>query len=598
MVEKNISIIQQGKFHWIGSLDNNLDYPTIVEYNDIQGSEIISLNNHEVFQTKSIFDDKFVINKNKKEVIFVFGVHTINEIETLIKLKHPESLIVIIEYNPALFSYALNIKSLQCLANNKVILFVDSEIGNVSPFLQNIFYEFENLKYLSNIRFYLTEYYRNNELIKTKQYITAIRQVIVSIMQSFGNSLEDNLIGLERNLENIPYIAQSKDIGLLKNLAKNLPAIIVAAGPSLNKNIQHLKGVKAIIIAVDTIANRLIQEGITPDFICSIERLPQVYDYFYKDLKIPQHTMLVGPSLLDKRIFEKFTNHTTIIPFRKTVKEAEWIRSLLNISAKSELSIGYSCAHVAFGLANHLGCSPIILVGQDLAYGETEAETHASGTKYDELTSNNPSAVIPELVEGYYGGNVKTTNIWLQFKHWFEQEIIEHNLHVIDATEGGAKIHNTEVATLKDTVNKYCSNNAVNIYEQINSLPKYDIKFNEVNKKIRKELKNYNKVLFLMLEHEKNIEEIVLKKIDIHKQNAVLEEMQTLILVIARQPLLLHNLQSIILQYSLKYHGREQIINEAYIQQEIASQKQLLTPVIFTIQKIIEMLTSTLEAVK
>ncbi|MFD2881216.1 6-hydroxymethylpterin diphosphokinase MptE-like protein [Paenibacillus rhizoplanae] len=42
---------------------------------------------------------------------------------------------------------------------------------------------------------------------------------------------------------------------------------------------------KVVIIAVDTIAQRLCEEGITPDFICSIERDKETYSYFYENKK-------------------------------------------------------------------------------------------------------------------------------------------------------------------------------------------------------------------------------------------------------------------------------------------------------------------------
>ena len=52
-----------------------------------------------------------------------------------------------------------------------------------------------------------------------------------------------------------------------------MPAIVVAAGPSLNKNIDELKRAKgkAFIIAVDTAIKPLLKKGIIPDMFAIVD---------------------------------------------------------------------------------------------------------------------------------------------------------------------------------------------------------------------------------------------------------------------------------------------------------------------------------------
>ena len=56
-------------------------------------------------------------------------------------------------------------------------------------------------------------------------------------------------------------------------LPRDCPGILVAAGPSLNKNIQELKKAKgkAFIVAVDTAIKPLLQEGILPDMFAIVD---------------------------------------------------------------------------------------------------------------------------------------------------------------------------------------------------------------------------------------------------------------------------------------------------------------------------------------
>ncbi|MBR4328345.1 MAG: motility associated factor glycosyltransferase family protein, partial [Candidatus Riflebacteria bacterium] len=53
----------------------------------------------------------------------------------------------------------------------------------------------------------------------------------------------------------------------------NVPTIIVAAGPSLDKNMEYLKRIKGRfpIIAVDTAYRHLLANGIKPDFVCAAD---------------------------------------------------------------------------------------------------------------------------------------------------------------------------------------------------------------------------------------------------------------------------------------------------------------------------------------
>ena len=54
---------------------------------------------------------------------------------------------------------------------------------------------------------------------------------------------------------------------------KGIPAIVVAAGPSLDKNIDLLKKIKGRfpIIAVDTALRHMIANGIKPDIVCAAD---------------------------------------------------------------------------------------------------------------------------------------------------------------------------------------------------------------------------------------------------------------------------------------------------------------------------------------
>lgn len=62
-------------------------------------------------------------------------------------------------------------------------------------------------------------------------------------------------------------------------------------------------------------------------------------------------------------------------------------------------------------------------------------------------------------IEDIYGNTTLTTADFKHYLEWFEdkiEELKDTDKEVIDATEGGAKIHGASLMTLKEAVAKYC----------------------------------------------------------------------------------------------------------------------------------------------
>lgn len=251
--------------------------------------------------------------------------------------------------------------------------------------------------------------------------------------------------------ENIWQTYNSAGINTLNNVFRNRPAIVVSAGPSLNKNLHHLhkaKG-KAIIVCVGTALRVLLKEGIVPDLVVTIDGGEPNARHFegvdYRDIPLVFYP-IVHPDILKGSQTENFVSMgTTGIDW--------WLNQY--IEDKGVLATGGSVANTAFDLAIQMGCNPIVLVGQDLAY--SDGHSHAKGT----TQSENPEANIKKdlfYVEDVFGGQVLTDKVLNIYREWFEAHIKKHPERLyIDATEGGAKIHGTEIMRLIDFLEKYAS---------------------------------------------------------------------------------------------------------------------------------------------
>ncbi len=289
-----------------------------------------------------------------------------------------------------------------------------------------------------------------------EQAFEASKNILYKIIQDNNNRAVVNKntdVAISRllitnTLTNLKYIKKSNLVtDLIGRFPEEVPAIIVSAGPSLDKNIEELKRAKgkAVIFAVDTAMKYLLAHDIIPDFIVTLDPKKSL-----KHMKDPRCYELPMFCRTDSRPANLDANHKNIIwynleGYMKTIyeklgKETGFFHS------------GGSVATGAFSICDTLKFKRIILVGQDLAYlGES---THAGGVSVD--YSNGNSAI--EMVEDIYGNPIRTRYDWYVYIHWFEDAVdLFEGEEVIDATEGGAKIHGTTIMTLRDTINRYCT---------------------------------------------------------------------------------------------------------------------------------------------
>lgn len=597
LLDNNIDVLSQSSNHWIGEPQEN-DISLEVFDDCEEGNEKLFLNDR-ILIIKDELDETSLPNPLKKELIFLVGILSVNEIMKYIRTMSQESILIIVEPNIPFFNYALNKKDLYFFKLPNVILFADG-LSKLPLFLDRLF-STSALFYLKNIKFYFTYYYRQHDLDMCISIVKEIKNTAKYKAMIYGNSVDDSLLGFKQNMQNLKHLTRSKDVSHLKNQFENIPAIVVSAGPSLNKNIKHLKKIKtsAVIIAVDTIAQRLCDEGIIPDFICSIERGEVVYSYFYKNKRFPADIPIVAPLLLYPKIFDEHDGDI-IIPMRSGVGEYSWLQQILGLSDDASISIGISCAHVAFGFAAHIGASPIVLVGQDLAFGSSVSETHAVGTIYDNTKSANEEASSKKEVytEGYLGTDVATTDLWNSFRTWFEFEISEKKLNVINATEGGARIANTTQMNLENVINRYCSKSVTPVKKIMQNTDTYPLDKSEMKLILEEQHSIFKDMVSQFEQQVKVIKRISLtshsSEKELMKALSKLERTDSLFSQITGNTLLKHNLQPVMISCVWDLYAIEQTLTATNLMKNRAVQLDFLTVCVVVLTEIVSILQKTL----
>lgn len=262
---------------------------------------------------------------------------------------------------------------------------------------------------------------------------------------------------LNNRFKHITTIHHQQLLDSLQDKFTGVPAIMVASGPSLDKNIHLLKQAqeKALIIAVDTALPALLKNDVHPHFLTCIDANNLTYEKFADLIPEVKDIALICSSWVNPKTPKMFPADQIFWTFTRQPMEA-WLNSLLG--GKYLTGGASTVAHLNLLTAHMLGCDPIIFIGQDLAYPNSASASHAKGTV---LQGSAPTKLIAEdtqgeTVTGINGEILRTNRSFLGMKDFFETNISASDKTHINATEGGANIDGTKIMTLQEAMDRHC----------------------------------------------------------------------------------------------------------------------------------------------
>jgi len=292
------------------------------------------------------------------------------------------------------------------------------------------------------------------------------------------------LIHMIRNLNNLPF---STPLATLFFRQKNLPVVIVSAGPSLRQSLSSLQRVRSsvFVVAVDTALLPLYEAGIVPDLVYSLDaqvhtledflgidrgylsRLHLVYDI----VAHPQTLAFFREAGAKGPHYVATTAHVDIDPqgnpFLLKNEFVRWLELQTN-TILGDVETGGSVSTSVFHASFLMGGSPIILVGQDLAF--TYQTTHVASTSHyyryfpraNRLHPINTifwEAILSRRLQGQQGiggEEVISDFVLSNFKGWFEvsakrlQE--SQGIRCVNATSAGVRLEGFEHQDLEEVV--------------------------------------------------------------------------------------------------------------------------------------------------
>ena len=266
---------------------------------------------------------------------------------------------------------------------------------------------------------------------------------------------------------NLGSYLEHPGIDVLRDRARGFPAVIVAAGPSLARNIDQLAALRqrAVIIAVQTVLKLLQALGITPHFVTSLD-FHEISAEFFRGLDDLRDCILVAEPKATWHVLDRFGG-------RKHVLHHRFHDLLLQEHAppRGTLKPGTTVAHLAFYLAQHLGCDPIIFVGQDLAFSEGmfympgspieriwQPELNRFQTiemkQWERIVRNRP---ILRQVRDICGRATYADEMLFTYAEQFKNDFAAAPQRIIQATEGGVPLPGAQTMTLRQAAEQYAT---------------------------------------------------------------------------------------------------------------------------------------------
>jgi len=377
--------------------------------------------------------------------------------------------ITLVEYDPHLFRLALTAMDLRrLLASDTCYCFVAEKPEDFPDLLRPLRTGFmvHNFKIL---------HHRPSQQLNPGYYMEVARQIVEAVTYD-GVNTKTVLDHRHRNqtnvLKNLWAFWRGRMPSEYRDAAKGLPGFVVAAGPSLDRNVEELKrvGNRGLIIAVDTSQNTLARHGIEPHLVCTADPTELNFSHFEKVSDLKNAILAFHPECYFG-IARKYPAHRFFFPLvDEQGNFLKYLRDALGdvLGEVGSVKRGMNVGQIAFNVAVHLGCDPIVLAGMDFAFPLRGGTTHARDAAVSRTTSavredgftvvggkeGRASAEAGNLVfvPGYYGDPVPTTVSFKQYIKDLEQNIRDCGREVIDATEGGSRKEGAINRPLRDVV--------------------------------------------------------------------------------------------------------------------------------------------------
>ncbi|MEI7474622.1 MAG: 6-hydroxymethylpterin diphosphokinase MptE-like protein [bacterium] len=440
-------------------------------------------------------------NKNALHVIFGIGIGYLFK-RFLLSAK---GKIILFEPNLDILRIALEVVDFSDDLARKNVMIVQNPMELEKAF--EIMY-FDN----SDITLSFLPSYRKMYPIETNRLLNDLGFLKGMFASNYKNLFDRAHAWTISGIENIPYTMMNSQLEELRGKFKNVPAVIISAGPSLDKNIHLVNDYrdKVVVFSVGTASKAVDKHHIIPDFLTIVEQnncTEQV-----RGIDTSEMNLILQP--MTHKNFHEMPTKTKFNYYANNDFTVKWINKHLNIPLDDYHNKGTVSLCAMFS-AIIMGCDPIIMIGQDLAYSEGKCYSLNSAYSNIKCTQNpetgeyevcaenmdefcNTFNVNAEdarsylterfeeltkniyFVRGLNGKMIPTSASYATFIRYFETSAaeLEGQKIFINATEGGAFLEGYKHITLKEALETY-ANTHIDVKKIIDEAKKSDKKISQ-----------------------------------------------------------------------------------------------------------------------
>ncbi len=391
--------------------------------------------------------------------------------------------VIVIDFDPAIARLALeHVDLTQVLGNPHLSWFVEPSIEAIREKIRenNTQFALDGLTIIEHDPTVALSPEKYDEIKKVIVDDQRSGEMLLRTKATMGALIQENI------LLNLPNLFTEPGASILTGQFEDVPAFIVGAGPSLDKNIEDLKAVdgRGLIVAVDTAYPILLRRGIKADVNVTCD--PSLYNlkHFEGVSDVGDGVMAYSPSIRPE-ILEGVGGAKVSIPL-PTSRTILRLKDALGLPAY--MKPGIMVVQAAFNLAKLWGCEPIVFVGTDLSFAPKGGPTHATGSALLRNITSSPTAgkmrvklldgqdedFTPLMIPGNETSEVPTSQFWYSYLRSLQGDIKNFYGRVINATAGGAKIEGAEYRRLDETIQEICKD-SVNPSERIKKALAYFI---------------------------------------------------------------------------------------------------------------------------
>lgn len=376
----------------------------------------------------------------KTDVVFLFGLGLGYEFKEMLRI-NSDIRYFVVEPDAEIFKSALQNADIEFLFSDNNIYFIqDDRYENIINFLGSLIESDKTVR----IKFVALPAYQ----VIYKELLKVLYEYIKKLMNVFTVNLYTNMQHhrqwVQNYIANLKYLPNSCPAKKLSGAFRDVPAVIVAAGPSLAYNLPHLKKIKnqAVIAAVGTGVSILEKNSIRAHLAGAIDGT-QLEEELFKNLVVNKDT----PLFYSNNVYYKVPSLFSGCSFLMNVNE-------IDLLIHRKLNWGFYETYSASSIANimlynlsRLGCNPIILLGQDLCF--SREKTYAEGAEdvkgSIELISDYRSNPNYFHVKNKNGQLVYTNRAFLSMRDLMENCIkLFPDVLYLNGTKDGLAVKGTE----------------------------------------------------------------------------------------------------------------------------------------------------------